>query len=140
MVDLWISSIEQDRQLAQSRDNFTQEFDPLTDGLSQLNRQASNVAARPRQTCDQTVANRITCRREDDRDRSRCSLYREDIGVTAGHNDVDREADELGRNLASARNEAVRPAILDLDAPAIDPTKFPEPPRKSSAPWAVGCF
>jgi hypothetical protein len=32
-VDLWIRGIEQDRQPAQTLDNFTQELEPLADGL-----------------------------------------------------------------------------------------------------------
>ncbi len=36
-----------------------QEFDPLTRGIGHLTPQACNVAAKPGQTCDQTIANRV---------------------------------------------------------------------------------
>jgi hypothetical protein len=47
-----IGEITKDRQPTQPSDKFTQEFNPLPGGFAERQRQACNVAAGPRQTCD----------------------------------------------------------------------------------------
>src|SRR4029077_8381928 len=48
--------------------------------------------------------------------------------------DIDFEPDKLGRNLGIALWAAFRPAILDCDSTALDPTKFAHASHKSSRP------
>ena len=45
-----IADIDQDRQSAETRNNLAQKFEPLTNVVDRLERQAGDVATRPRQT------------------------------------------------------------------------------------------
>src|SRR6516165_551709 len=56
---LSVVSIKQDGQSAELRYSLTQQFQPLARKLVRLDRQSGGVAARFRQTCDQTAADRI---------------------------------------------------------------------------------
>jgi len=62
-----IANINHNCQPAKSGNNLTQEFDPLAGCIDFLDRQAGDVAARPRQARDEAVSNRIACIREHDR-------------------------------------------------------------------------
>jgi hypothetical protein len=121
----------------ETRNNFTQDFEPLTGGIALHEGKAGDVPARPRKSCDQTAAHRIAYYSYDNRDRCRCSLRRETMGVTACQNDVNFKSDEFGGNLASAFDEAIRCATFDDHAAAFNPAKFTEPLRKRGDPWAV---
>ena len=68
-----IVNVGHDRQMAETGDNFAQEFETLASKIGRLVRQTGDIAARPRQTGDQPVSNRISRYREDDRD-DRCRL------------------------------------------------------------------
>ena len=50
--------------------------------------------------------------------------------------DIDLEPDELGRDLGIALAAPLRPAILDRDGAALDPTEFAQSLHKSGGPWA----
>src|SRR5262245_59182941 len=63
-----ISSIGQDRQMAQTRDDLAQDFKTFGSQIGSLTRQSSDVAARSRQTGDKAAGDRVSCRREYDRD------------------------------------------------------------------------
>ena len=100
-------------------------------------RQAGDVAARSRQTRDQAGADRVSRRREDDRD-DRCRLLcREDRRGSRRDNDIDLETDELGGDLSGALAAALRPAILDRDGATLDPTEFAQSLHKSGGPLAL---
>ena len=76
-----IADIGHDRQPAETGDNLAQEFESLAGKIGRLHRQAGDVAARSRQTCDQAAADRVARHRKDDRD-DRCRLLCcEDCGV-----------------------------------------------------------
>jgi hypothetical protein len=78
-----------DRQLAKSGDDFAQEFDSLASKIGCLVCQAGGVAARPRETGDQALGNRISRDRENDRN-GRCRLLRRnDCRGSLRDNDVD---------------------------------------------------
>ena len=51
--------------------------------------------------------------------------------------DIDLEADELGRDLGVALGAALRPAILDRDGAALDPAEFAQPLHEGADPMAV---
>ena len=51
---LWIAEIGHDCQATQARHNLAQEFEALTDKVGCLDREASNVAARSRQTVNES--------------------------------------------------------------------------------------
>ena len=88
-----------------------------------LDRQSSDVAARPRQTCDQAAADRVDRQCKDDGD-DRCRLLYCGDGGFRRDDDVDLQPDELGRDLGVALGAALRPAILDRDGAALDPAEF----------------
>src|SRR5262245_11260374 len=56
---LWKANIKYDCQPAETRNDLTQEFEPLAGKIGLLDRYSSDVAARPRQICDQAAANRV---------------------------------------------------------------------------------
>ena len=68
-----IADIGHDRQPAETGDNLAQKFEALAGKIGGLERQAGDVAARSRQTCDQADADRVRRQCEDDRD-DRCRL------------------------------------------------------------------
>src|SRR5690349_10943792 len=68
-----IANISQDRQTAETRDHLAKEFESFSGNIGRLERKSRDVSARPRQTFDQTAADRIVRYREDNRD-NRCRL------------------------------------------------------------------
>src|SRR5215469_16058740 len=73
-----IAGIGHDRQSAEVGDKFAQESKSFANGVGRLERQAGDVAARLRQTCDIAARNRVERRGKDDRDSRRRLLYRGD--------------------------------------------------------------
>jgi hypothetical protein len=53
------------------------------------------------------------------------------------NNDIDLEADELGRVLCVPLIAALCPAILNAQIATVDPTEFAEPVNKSGNPLAL---
>jgi hypothetical protein len=64
-----VGGVEQDCDALERRHDVAQQFEPLTGGVGQLPRESGGVAAGPRQTLDQAIANRIG--RGCDHDRNR---------------------------------------------------------------------
>jgi hypothetical protein len=62
-----ILEIGQNRQTAKTLDNLAQEFEPFAGKIGALQRQAGDVAPRPRQARDEAAADRVVCCREHDR-------------------------------------------------------------------------
>ena len=118
---LSVVSIKQDGQSAELRYSLMQEFQPLACKLVRLDRQSGGVAAWFRQTCDQTAADRIDCHRKYDGNNRRRLSYNGD-GASDRENDIDVETDKFGCDLGIALWAAFRPAILDRDCAAVDPT------------------
>jgi hypothetical protein len=111
-------------------ENLTQEFEPLTGKIGLLGRQSSDVAARPRQTCDQVASDRVNPQWKDDGD-DRCRLFYCGGGECICDNDVDLHADKLGCDLSVAGGTSLRPAILNRNGATLDPAKFTQSLRKS---------
>src|SRR5262249_14747808 len=121
-----IIDIGQNRQTAQPGDNLAQELEPFAGKIGALHRQAGHVAARPRQTCDQASAERVVGRPEHDWD-NRCRLLCREHCASHRDNNIDFEPDELSCDLSEAFWASLRPANLDPDSAAIDPTEFAQP-------------
>jgi hypothetical protein len=85
----------------ETRNDFTQDFEPLTGGIALHEGKAGDVPARPRKGCDQTAAHWIAYYCYDNRDRCRYPLRRETMGVTACQNDI---------TLSRTNSEAISPA------------------------------
>src|SRR5215470_3458827 len=62
-ADLWhggrVVAVEQDRQSTQTRNDLAQQLEPLAGEIDILARQASKIAAGPRQTSDQIATDRV---------------------------------------------------------------------------------
>jgi hypothetical protein len=132
---LGIASIKHDCQPAQPGNNLAQEFDSLAGKIGPLDRESCDIAARPRQTCDQATADRIWCQWKDDGD-YRCRLLYLGDGDSVRDDEVELQADELGRELGVALGASLIPAILDRDGATLDPAEFTQSLHKSSRPWA----
>src|SRR5258707_495370 len=130
--------IEHDRQAAQIWYNLAQEFESLATKIALLVRQPGDVAARSRKTDDQASAGRLPRRREYNRNDRCCLLYRKGWNGSPSDNDIDLEADKLGRDLGEALAAALRPAILDRDGATLYPAEVAQPLHKSSSPLALG--
>jgi hypothetical protein len=124
--------------VAKTRKKFPQHLEPLAGGIGQLTRQTGNVAAWPRQAFDQAVADRISGCGDDNWNCGRRTLRGLHLGVAADHDDIDLLLRIFGRDLAGARDHALRPAIFDCQISPIDPAEFAEPFGKSGAPGDVG--
>ena len=133
-----VADIDQDRQTAKTGNDFAQEFDTFAATIGRLQRQAGDVAARPRQTGDGAGAERVRRQREHDRD-GRCRLRCGGECISARDDDIDLEPDELGRDLGEALGATLPPAILDGDGTSIDPPELPQPLHQHGEPLAVGC-
>src|SRR5215813_5244827 len=62
-----ISGIGHDRQTAETRDNLMQELESFANKIGRLERQTGDVAARSRKARNESSAERISRRGEDDR-------------------------------------------------------------------------
>jgi hypothetical protein len=110
---------------------------PTRSGI--LVRQADDVAARSRQAGDQAGADRVSSRREHNRNDRRRLLGSQDHASARRDNNNNPALDELGRNLSGALAATLRPAILDRDSTTLDPAEFAKPLREGGDPLALGC-
>ena len=94
-----IAGIGHDGQPIETWNNLAQEFEPLANSIGPLVRQAGDVAARSRQRSDETSADRVSRRREDNRGDRRRLLCCEGCFGPRGENDIDLESDKLSSNL-----------------------------------------
>ena len=133
----WIVGIGHDRQSAEAGDDLAQEFEALARKFGRRERQAGDVAARPRQTGDEASAKRVRHRREHDRD-DRGRLLRREDRRSRRDNDIDLEPDKLGGDLRETLAASLRPANLDRDGATLDPAEFAQPLHKSGDPLARG--
>src|SRR5262245_63003774 len=101
-----------------------------------LVRQAGDIAAWSRQTCDQAGGDRVP-QYDDDWD-DRCRLLCRDRRTSTGENDIDLEPDELSRDLCESLAPSLRPAILDREVATVYPTEFAQPLHKSGSPRSPG--
>jgi hypothetical protein len=89
-----------------------------------LNRQTGDVPTWSRETSDESIANRVRCHREDDRDIRRGPLCREGRHGARRDNNIHLQPGELGCNLSEAVAASFRPAILHRDGAAFDPAEL----------------
>src|SRR5262245_44886752 len=132
-----IAGIGHDRQMAQTGDNLSQEFEPLAGKIGALGRQAGDVAGWSRQAWYEAGADRIVRRREHDRD-NRCHLLCCEHRPSHRYDHIDLESDKLGGNLAKALGTPLRPTILDRHGATLDPAEFAQSLNKGGCPCNPG--
>src|SRR5215468_4478269 len=126
------------RQPLQAGDHLAQKLKPLGRKLGRLNRQACDIAAWPRQGCDQASTDRVRRHPEHDRD-NRCRLLCRDNRLSrVGDDNVDFALDELGRDLGKPLVASLRPAIFNRDGATFDPAELAQAPHESSDPITQG--
>ena len=103
-----------------------------------MQRQASGIAARSRQGLDQSGADRVSQRREHDRDDRRRLLRCKGGRGCRRDNDIHLPPDELGRDLGEALIASLRPANLDRDSAALYPVELAQSLHKGGDPFAMG--
>ena len=87
---------------------------------------------------DQAGANRITRNRKHDWD-DRCRLLCcDDIWGCCGGDDINFESDQFGCDLRGALAASLRPAVLDRDGAALDPTELMQSLHERGDPFAGG--
>jgi hypothetical protein len=116
--------ITHDGQSPQTGDNLAQQVEPFGGKISLLVRQARHIATRARQAGDQPGADRVPRRRKDDWDRRGCILSGDDWRGTRRDDDIDPEANKLGREFGVAVLASSRPAILDGDVTTFYPAEL----------------
>src|SRR5258705_14001399 len=119
--------MQHDRQAVQTWYNLAQEFESLATKIALLVRQPGDVAARSRKTDDQPSAGRLPRPREYNRNDRCCLLYRKGWNGSPSDNDIDLEADKLGRDLGPALAAALRPPTLDRRGAPLHPPRGPQP-------------
>ena len=117
-----IAGIHQHCDARELRHHGLQEFEVLRAEVDRDGRKPGGVASGPRQAGDQAAADRIDCRRNDDRDGLARPLGRLHRSRSVGNDDFDFQAGELGRKRGEARVISIRIArlyteVLSLDVP-----------------------
>src|SRR5262245_16207790 len=128
----------QESQAAEAGDYLPQQFESLAAKIRCQDRQASNVATRPRKASDEATCHRVAHHRGDDRD-NRCRLHcLNDRWCPRCDNDINFEPDELSRDFGQSLDVALRPANLERDRAALDPAEFTQSLHQYAEPLAVG--
>src|SRR5262245_38601097 len=128
----------QESQAAEAGDYLPQQFESLAAKIRCQDRQASNVATRPRKASDEATCHRVAHHRGDDRD-NRCRLHcLNDRWCPRCDNDINFEPDELSRDFGQSLDVALRPANLERDRAALDPAEFTQSLHQHAEPLAVG--
>src|SRR6516164_420119 len=126
------------RQPLQAGDHLAQKLKPLGRKLGRLNRQACDIAAWPRQGCNQASTDRVRRHPEHDRD-NRCRLLCRDNRLSrVGDDNLDFALDELGRDLGKPLVASIRPAIFNRDGATFDPAALAQASHESSDPITQG--
>ena len=116
-----VADIDDDCQPAEAGKHLAQKFDPLAGKIARQDRQASNVAPRPRESRDQTAPNRVGRHREHDWDRRSCLL----CGGTALP--TVRMVATLSRtnSAANSTNRSLRPSAQRYSIATVWPSIHP---------------
>src|ERR1051326_8855846 len=136
--DIFAGAIADDRQLAQFRHGLVQQLEPLAGQIGLAVRQAGDVAAWTREAAHEPGSHRIPGGGKYYRDRFGRLLGGGHRGGAGGDDDVDAAIDELLRYFAETVRLAVRPAIIDVQIMAVDPTQLAQALHKRPNELAPG--
>src|SRR5262245_60967125 len=118
-----IFGIGHDHQTTRTRNKLAQKLDAFSSKISRLNGQASHVAARARQACNKSGANRVRRYCKDDRDRGR-RLLGSGNRATCRQDDIHLQANKLGRQVGEAPAVPLGPTIFEGERASITPAEF----------------
>ena len=123
-----MSRIAEHRDTPDTRDSLRQQLQQFPDELGALSRQPRDVPTRPGEARDKPELHRISCIYEDDRNRGGRMLCGEGSGRPPScHENVNVEANKLGRERRQAISLPFRRSVFDDDAPTLDVAEVAEP-------------
>src|SRR3954451_8589905 len=128
-----IACLTQYRQSPQSGHNLTQQFKAFACNVDRLDRETRDVSGRTSEACNHAVADRI-CRQSEHDGNCRSHMLGNDGAAAHRHDNVYLQPNEFGRDVGVAFAPPFRPAILDRDGSAVDPTEFLQALQKSGGP------
>src|SRR6516164_10734400 len=126
-----LADIPQDADALYAGRDLLEQLQPFPAYSIVVDGETGGVAAWPRQAVDEAGSNWIGNKHEYDRQRARGLEQRLRRTGAIGEDQVGRERNQLGRDLATNVGAAGGPAVLHPHVAAIDPAQFLEPVQKS---------
>src|SRR5262249_25857405 len=125
-LSIWVVRVQMRGDNAGSRHKLAQQFQPLRHQLPEEQSYSSDIPARPAETGDETILDRVTARCEDDRNCG-CRRFGREYGRkrACGHHSH-LPATQVGRKLWQSIVLILRPTIFDRHVPALDKSGFLE--------------
>src|SRR5262245_34121126 len=117
--------------------DLLQYFQPLPRQFRGHDGEPGYVAARARQTCDQTAFQRVARRSHDDRDALRCALRGADRSGAADYDDIDLRPQQIADQRGYRFDIIAKMAKLVGDVAPIDITEVAHPAHEFLAEWIV---
>ena len=125
-LGIWVVRVQERGDKAGSRHKLAQQFQPLRHQLPEEQSYSSDIPARPAETGDETILDRVTSRCEDDRNCGRRRFGREYGRKRACEHHSHLAANQVGRKLWQSIVLILRPTIFDRHVPALDKSGFLE--------------
>src|SRR6516165_5946739 len=119
------------------RHDLLEQFEPLHGQFRGHDGEPGYVAARARQTCDQTAFQRVARRSHDDRDALRCALRGADRSGTADYDDIDLRPQQIADQRGYRVDIIPIMAKLVGDVAPFDITEVAHPAHEFLAEWIV---
>src|SRR6516162_9081192 len=119
------------------RHDLLEQFEPLHGQFRGHDGEPGYVAARARQTCDQTAFQRVARRSHDDRDALRCALRGADRSGAADYDDIDLRPQQIADQRGYRFDIIPIMAKLVGDVAPFDITEVAHPAREFLAEWIV---
>src|SRR6516162_1945963 len=119
------------------RHDLLEQFEPLHGQFRGHDGEPGYVAARARQTCDQTAFQRVARRSHDDRDALRCALRGADRSGAADYDDIDLRPQQIADQRGYRFDIIPIMAKLVGDVAPFDITEVAHPAHEFLAEWIV---
>src|SRR5262249_21874791 len=125
-LGVWIVRVQERADNAGSRHKLAQQLQPLCQQLPEEQSYSGHIPARPAEAGDQTIFDRVTARREDDRNCGRRRFGREYRGKRTCEHHSHLTANQIGRKLWQSIVLILRPTLFDRHVLALDKSGFLE--------------
>src|SRR6516165_2073316 len=119
------------------RHDLLEQFEPLHGQFRGHDGEPGYVAARARQTCDQTAFQRVARRSHDDRDALRCALRGADRSGAADYDDIDLRPQQIADQRGYRFDIIPIMAKLVGDVAPFDVAEVAHPAHEFLAEWIV---